>query len=149
MKKWMLLLAMCFVLSGCGGSGITQEEYDAVVSEKDDLKSDYDTLKKVYEAKLKLTEWEIQVNNDYEWLMFLLDFSERMGSNVVDTKLSTIDIKSKVDVSFSVLRSTIDQFISNNDMDLAKEFDFDGAIEEINKVMESWNGMIEAVHSSL
>lgn len=75
MKKRIPILfcCACLLLSGCSG-GVSQEEYDALVAEKEALQEEYDTLKDVFD-KLhvkyeKLSEEtkapESNNNSDYE-----------------------------------------------------------------------------------
>lgn len=42
MKKILIILFACFLLTGCGESAVSQEEYDKVVAERDDYKSKYE-----------------------------------------------------------------------------------------------------------
>ncbi len=48
MKKIIaVLLMMAVLVCGCGSSGISQEEYDKVVAERDELQKDNENLKKL------------------------------------------------------------------------------------------------------
>ena len=48
MKKIIaVLLMMAVLVCGCGRSGISQEEYDKVVAERDELQKDNENLKKL------------------------------------------------------------------------------------------------------
>lgn len=75
MKKRIpiLLYCTCLLLSGCSG-GVSQEEYDALVAEKESLQEEYDTLKDAFDKfhvkYEKLSEEtkapESNNNSDYE-----------------------------------------------------------------------------------
>lgn len=76
MKKILMILACCVVLCGCGGtSGVSQEEYDRVVAERDEYKTQLDALLN--------QESESELNEEQE------DFSPQ---------LSETDLNSQMDV---------------------------------------------------
>lgn len=55
-KTILLLLACCFVLSGCGEPTVPQEEYDSVVAERDELESRIESLENAIELCEKAAE---------------------------------------------------------------------------------------------
>lgn len=75
MKKRMpiLLCCTCLLLSGCSG-GVSQEEYDALVAEKESLQEEYDALKDAFDrlhVKYEKLSEEVKApesnsNSDYE-----------------------------------------------------------------------------------
>lgn len=58
MKKKLitLMLAACVLASGCG-TGVSQDEYTAVVEEKDKLKAENENLKEVIDLRSKIAEY--------------------------------------------------------------------------------------------
>lgn len=73
MKKIILFVLCCVLLVGCGGSGVSQNEYDKVVAERDKIQEDYNRLLEEYEkmqaemAKFEtLNQAEIDENQSNE-----------------------------------------------------------------------------------
>lgn len=52
MKKIVTILCACVLLAGCGTSGVSQEEYDKVVSERDGYKEKYESVRDEYAEHL-------------------------------------------------------------------------------------------------
>lgn len=44
MKKIVVMLLGCLILTGCSNSGITQEQYESVVAERDALTQKLESL---------------------------------------------------------------------------------------------------------
>lgn len=54
MKKRMIaFLLCCMVFGGCGNSGVSQEEYDRVVAERDELQKENERLQKKYDTAVE------------------------------------------------------------------------------------------------
>lgn len=67
MKKILMILACCMLLCGCGGpSGVSQEEYDRLVAERDELKEQLDSIKNLEEEAVQDNEDQNQPEDDTE-----------------------------------------------------------------------------------
>lgn len=66
MKRLVILLMVCFmVLEGCGSGGVTQEEYDKIVAERDQYKEELERLKEeITEMQAEKSEEEVQEESD-------------------------------------------------------------------------------------
>ena len=64
-KKVLFLVLASFILSGCGISGISQDEYNKVVEERDELQEKYDDLLDDY-AEMKAEQTIDQIQEDVE-----------------------------------------------------------------------------------
>lgn len=64
-KKVLFLVLASFILSGCGSSGISQDEYNKVVEERDELQEKYDDLLDDY-AEMKAEQTIDQIQEDVE-----------------------------------------------------------------------------------
>ena len=62
-KKVLFLVLASFILSGCGISGISQDEYNKVVEERDELQEKYDDLLDDY-AEMKAEQTIEQINEN-------------------------------------------------------------------------------------
>ena len=65
-KKVLFLVLASFILSGCGISGISQDEYNKVVEERDELQEKYDDLLDGY-AEMKAEQTIDQIQEDVEY----------------------------------------------------------------------------------
>lgn len=52
-KRFTAILLAAVVLGGCGNSGVSQEEYDRVVAERDDLQKENERLQKNYDTAVE------------------------------------------------------------------------------------------------
>lgn len=54
MKKLMItLIVLCIILIGCGNSGVSQEEYDKIIEQNEELQKQNDSLQKKYNELYK------------------------------------------------------------------------------------------------
>lgn len=101
MRKILLIAIVASILmTGCG-SGVTKEQYDAVVAERDELQSELDGIQGLYEAKIKIAEYRKEIECQYEHMDFVLFIVER----TTDTDQSEVknSIKSAHDEAIKYL----------------------------------------------
>lgn len=90
MKK-LILIALCTLfLTGCS-SGVSQEEYDKVVKERDDFKEKYEWLKEQY-AEVQVDSLKSEIQNN-------IDSNNNNSANPEDS--TTVYEDDKVKISFS------------------------------------------------
>lgn len=91
MKKVVIILLSVIMLTGCGKTVVSQEEYDSVVAEKDDYKQKFESLEKTITFREKLIEYNVSIEKDYEKIKIMFDLYEAFQINGADSLRNTID----------------------------------------------------------
>lgn len=50
MKKLLMMMVCCVAMVGCGSSGVTQEQYESVVAERDEYKARLESIAEVFDS---------------------------------------------------------------------------------------------------
>lgn len=128
-----------FVLCSCG-SGITQEEYDKVVAERDEAIAELQNVQNSNELQAVADRYKAVIDSDYEWYKAVYGLMEIVGSERYDTSglddlynntISSID--GIVSMQTQVNEITSDsEGLSSDEMQAA-------AIASIDGMYEAWN----------
>lgn len=107
MKQIIATMALSAVmLCGCGSSGVSQEEYDKVVAERDELQNEYNNLEKVIEVKTKTAEYTAKIDAEYEHALFILTVLEKAsGANAQEAKGSLEETHSNAEKTIEAVAS--------------------------------------------
>lgn len=129
--KVILLVISCLLLYGCGNAGVSQEEYDKVVVERDAYKEKQDAYEKENETLNKVKESLSVIDG--------LTFSESKGDEC-KTLIITFYLKYKTDTDnmvdkFSKLGEALDPVVKE------EWFDYDYVI------MDVWSNVTGALSS--
>lgn len=65
-KLWMAAAVICLVLAGCGSTGVSQEQYESVVAERDKYKNDYEALLSAQSEPAALAESSVVEEEEKE-----------------------------------------------------------------------------------
>lgn len=136
MKKKLatLMIVACVLASGCG-NGVSQDEYNAVVEERDKLKIDIEKSEKVAELRAKIAEYQARIDAEYEHAKFVIYVAGNVSGN--DIKESTNDaeeLRDKAMDSMSSAKSMLESLNSKIDVDE----------DMIETTQESIDGMFKA-----
>ena len=144
MKKPVLILGMCLLLTGCS-SGVSQDEYDKVVAERDNLKKENDNMQKALELNTKAAECKAKIEAEYEHANFTIFVTEKVsGTNAEEVKQSIDDL---YDTSIKTLNTTIDTWDAVDSLAEMNDEVYDSALQTINTVDETWEKTYDSVIS--
>ena len=144
MKKIIaVLLMMAVLVCGCGSSGISQEEYDKVVAERDELQKDNENLKKIADLKSKVAEYQSRIDSEYEHAKFVLYVSGKVSGTEVTEYVEEIDdLHSRVNDSISAANSLFENLSDLTDYNLDA---YDTTVETVDEMYESWAGFYSTI----
>lgn len=160
MRRGLIVLsAVCLVaLGGCGSSGVSQEEYDKVVAERDELKNEYDSLGKMIELKAKAAEYTATINAEYEHAKFVFTVAEKASgfsatesinllnethTNTVNTIDESCKLFEKVDSLTDVSSDTLSSTIESIDKVYEAWEDAYNMVLEFEKILTNSDGVSE------
>lgn len=135
MKKTKLipLLALSILLcSSCGSTGISQEKYDSIVSEKDKLQEEYDILEKSIDDKIKIAEYKVALEKDYEVLEITLDMIETLGGDISESR-------AEFKQTYKNIKNELKNYKNDNSSDMS----------EIENKMNNWTKSVETIKEGL
>lgn len=118
MKKFLSLLLCACLMAGCStGGDVSQEEYDAVVAERDELQAELDTLQtgttastdRITEYTAKVTEFRTNFEDQYTFCKFAIQMMEKYLSwNMEKEKLNLSDDYNSTTLSLSRFEEYLD-----------------------------------------
>lgn len=154
-KRIMALLVCCLFLGGCG-AGITQEEYDEVVAqrdaaieerdeaiaEKDELGTEIENLNNVVELNEKVVEYQARIEEQYKHAKFILYVTGLVaGEDTESSQEELDDLYQTVSGSIDAVKTAYE---SANALGGAEQ-DIADVGESIDKMWESWQNFYEVV----
>ncbi len=154
-KRIMALLVCCLFLGGCG-TGITQEEYDAVVAqrdaaieerdeaiaEKDELETEIGNLNNVAELNEKVVEYQARIEEQYKHAKFILYVAGLVAGEDTESYQEELDgLYQTASGSIDAVKTTYE---SANALE-GVELDTADVGESIDKMWASWQNFYEVV----
>lgn len=152
-QKFAIIFLMCLCLAGC--SGISQDEYDSVISERDSLKTENENLKKIQETELKAIEYKTTIELEYEHDVFVINLIGKMTGTDVSEYVNGIEECYKTVQTFFEVSSFYNDLITNPDSAKYDSYSEDVAntfADELENVYNSWNDVhtiVEDLEKSL
>lgn len=144
MKKLMIaILSFVILLSGCGNTGISKEEYDKVVAERDVLKAESENAKKVLELCTLANGYSEKIKAEYEHAVFVFFVSEKVSDT--DSGEAEQAIKELRDVSLNTIDSVIRTYETTGSLTEMDENSYDAAMKAIDAANEEWDKAYSAV----
>ena len=141
-KTILLLLACCFVLSGCGEPTVPQEEYDSVVAERDELESRIESLENAIELCEKAAEYQARMEEQYKHAKFVLFvMGEIAGIDTSDLALKTEDLYRSTTDSIGTVKNVYENIDA---LEGADEL-IDDTTQAIDDLWEAWSGFYDTV----
>lgn len=139
----MLSLMLTFVLVGCG-SGITQEEYDKIVSENELLQKEYDFLKKSVSLNVKTSEYKAKVEEQNKHALFVLKvIGKATNTDTKEQEKEITELHKQVSNAINLAEGVCNMVsISEYDIDLYEETE-----KSIDEMYDSWEKTMEAINS--
>lgn len=142
MKKILLVLLSCLFLSGCGNA-VSQEEYDAVVAERDELKKEVENIDSVLDISKKSTELKARIEEQCKHAEFVLAVSGKVSG--VDISEAEKTVKELYDSSVLMIDVVLKTY---SDLGSYSELDqdiYDATVGTIETVEESWEKTYQEV----
>lgn len=138
--KVILLVISCLLLYGCGNTGVSQEEYDKVVAERDNYKKKFENIENSITINEKLVEYDVSVKKDYEKIQIMFDLYEAFHMDGVSV------LRSEIDKTYKAVSGTISSAKATDmDEDTKKALD-DMYItwnDACTEIMNSYNKILE------
>lgn len=136
-KKLMILAIACAtVLGGCGSSGVSQEEYDKVVAERDELQSEYNNLEKVVELKTKTAEYTARIDAEYKHALFTITVLEKAsGVNAQEAKDSLEETHSNAEKTIETVTGLFETADSLVEMSTET---LESTMDSLDKIYNAW-----------
>ncbi len=137
MKQIIATMALSAVmLCGCGSSGVSQEEYDKVVAERDELQNEYNNLEKVIEVKTKTAEYTAKIDAEYEHALFILTVLEKAsGANAQEAKGSLEETHSNAEKTIEAVASLFETADSLAGMSTET---LESTMDSLDKIYNAW-----------
>lgn len=137
MKKKLIamLIVSCVLASGCG-TGVSQDEYTAVVEERDKLKEENERLKEVIDLRSKIAEYQARIDAEYEHAKLVIYVAGKVSDNEIET--TTEEVKGLRDDAINSIEAVKRIF---NDADSLMDISDDireTTSESIDGIYESW-----------
>lgn len=142
MKKILVVLLSCLFLTACGNA-VSQEEYDAVVKERDELKKEVENIDSALDISKKSTELKARIEEQYKHAEFVLAVSGKVSG--VDVSEAEKTVKELYDSSVLMLDVVLKSY---SELTSYTEFDkdvYDSAISTIETVEKSWGETYQQV----
>lgn len=135
-------LTVAFLLTACGGSsGVSQEEYDAVVAERDKLQEENDILENKLEISVKVAEYKATINAQYEHIKLLYYIGELLSGDEIDGISEVEEVKEKALKSIDAVEETFD-FVGNL-TELEDEV-YEQTKKSLEDIYGEWNKIYDA-----
>lgn len=145
MRKKIVALLMCgllFAMTGCS-SGISQEEYDEVVQERDELKEQIEISDSRTEFEKTYSECSAKIESEYEHAEFIFYVARSISENGMD------EVEQSVESVYSEVKSLIDNYYElttlADDSGAADTELFEEGAENIQNSYDTWNETYQAV----
>lgn len=136
MKKLLITLLCCLALVGCGNTGISQEDYDKVVEERDKLQSENESIKRMSELEAKVAEYSATINAEYEHAKFVLYIGEKVSNTDTSESLkATEDLYNKTINSIDGIKSVFGTADSLSDMG---DDTYNATVDSIEEIYNTW-----------
>lgn len=136
MKQIITILLMMILLGGCGNSGVSQEEYDKVIAERDELQNEYSNLEKVIELKTKTAEYTAKIDAEYEHALFTLTVLEKAsGTNAQEAKGSLEETHSNAEKTIEAVTSLFETADSLTGMSTET---LESTMDSLDKIYSAW-----------
>mgnify|MGYP001076753100 CR=1 FL=1 len=137
MKKKLIamLIVSCVLASGCG-TGVSQDEYTAVVEERDKLKEENEKLKELIDLRSKIAEYQARIDAEYEHAKLVIYVAGKVSDNEIET--TTEEMKGLRDDAINSIETVKRTF---NDLDSLMDISDDireTTSESIDGIYESW-----------
>jgi hypothetical protein len=142
-KLLTLMLTMCLVLAGCGG--VPHDEYDKVVTERDELKKENDNMQKVLELNTKVAECKAKIEAEYEHAKFTILVTEKASGQSTEEAMQSVD--DLYNTSINTLNATIDTWDTIDSLTEIDDETYNSAIQTVDTVDETWEKTYESVIS--
>lgn len=147
MRKIIYLLLCAVLLCGCGSS---QEDYESVCKERDELKKKNENVERLLELNREASAYKAKIEAEYEHALFVLHVSEKVSSvDVGEQKEGIYQLK---DNAIKSLDTTINTYsLANSAMEISEDT-YNSTMETIESVNEAWEktySIIENVEKSL
>lgn len=139
------VIIMCLVLAGCGAGngGVSQEEYDKVVAERDELQKENESLIKISDLKAKVAEYQSKIDSEYEHAEFVLYVLGKASETDVAEYVSEMDeLHSKAVDSIGAVNSLFESLSNLTDYDLTT---YDATVKPVDEIYESWENFYSSI----
>ena len=143
MKKAWLVLALCAIMiTGCS-SGVTQEEYDKVIEERDELKEKVDIAESKTEFEKTAAECKSKIESEYSHAEFIFYVGRAISEKRMD------EVESSVESVYTEASEAIDNFyditiLADNSGVADKEL-FEEGTNNIQSAYNTWEETYKAV----
>lgn len=142
MRKILLILLSAITLTGCS-SGVSQEEYDDVSEERDELQEQLDISNSRLEFEKIASECRAKIEAEYEHSEFVFYVARSISENGMD------EVEESVKNVYTESKSAIDNYYDATvlaDESGAADSDlFDEGAENIQNTYDIWNETYQAV----
>lgn len=143
MKKAWLVLALCAIMiTGCS-SDVTQEEYDKVIEERDELKEKVDIAESKTEFEKTVAECKSKIESEYSHAEFIFYVGRAISEKRMD------EVESSVESVYTEASEAINNFyditILADDSGVADKELFEEGTNNIQSAYNTWEETYKAV----
>lgn len=145
MKKKLISFLICGALIGLTGcsSGVSQEEYDAVVEERDELQIQIEISESKTEFEKTASECKAKIEAEYEHAEFIFYVGRiisEQGIYEVEKSVESVYTQSKnaIDNYYEITMLADDSGAADSDL-------FDEGTQNIQSAYDAWNETYQAV----
>lgn len=137
MKKKLIatLIVSCVLASGCG-TGVSQDEYTAVVEERDKLKAENENLKEVIDLRSKIAECQARIDAEYEHAKLVIYVSGKVSNNEIETTAE--EVKGLRDDAINSIEAVKRMFDDVDSLIDTSDNIRETTSESIDGIYESW-----------
>lgn len=135
-KRVAAVLLVAVMMGGCGNSGVSQDEYDKAVAERDELKIENENIGKLLEINKKSSEYKAKIEAEYEHALFVFYVSGKISNADMDEqKKSVLELK---ETAISALNGTADTYSTLNSLKEINEDSYNATMQTIENINGEW-----------